>query len=392
MILSDLSWSIRGTLGRKFLALAQQYDDVVDFTLGDPDIPTPEGICEAARNCIREHRTRYTASAGIPQLREAIAAYESQKAGIEILPENVAVTVGATEAIHLAFRMLLNPGDEVVIIGPSWAQCPNNVLLCGAKPMLADKFTDGFLPDMDYLRTLVNDRTKIIVVNSPNNPTGTVYPLELLRDIANLAEEKGLYVFSDEVYSTLVYDKPFHSISRLYPAENLVIFNSFSKAFCMTGWRVGYVIGEAHFIKRLVKMQENVAVCVSSISQWAALEAVSHADRYAALVRERFLARRKTLVSALEGVPGIKYSVPDATFYLFADISATGLDSRSFCFSLLEKEHVALAPGLSFGDAFDRYVRLAFTLEDDVIREGAGRIRRFLESPGRLTGDQTPDA
>lgn len=379
MILSDLSWNIRGTLGRKFLALAQQYDDVVDFTLGDPDIPTPDGICDAAVSCIRGHRTRYTASAGIPQLREAIAAYESRKSGVDIKTGNVAVTVGATEAIHLAFRMLLNPGDEVVIIGPSWAQCPNDVLLCGAKPVIADRFTEGFLPDVDYLGTLVGDRTKIIVVNSPNNPTGTVYPLEVLREIADFAAERGLYVFSDEVYSTLVYDKPFHSISKFYPAENLVIFNSCSKAFCMTGWRLGYVIGEPHFIKRLVKMQENVAVCAGTVSQWAALEALTNAERYAAPVRDKFLGRRKTLTDALDGVPGMRYSVPESTFYLFADISATGMDSRTFCFSLLEKEHVALTPGLSFGDAFDGYVRLAFTLEDDIIREGVLRIRRFME-------------
>ena len=379
MILSDLSWSIRGTLGRKLMSLAQKYEDVINFTLGDPDVPTPEGICQAAYKCIREHRTRYTASAGIPQLREAVAAYESHKAGIEIRPDNVAITVGATEAIHLAFRMLLNPGDEVIIIGPSWAQCPNNVLLCGAKPVIADRYTEGFLPDMDYLRTLVTDRTKIIVVNSPNNPTGTVYPLELLRDIALFAQEKGLYVFSDEVYSALVYDKPFHSISKFFPSEKLVIFNSFSKAFCMTGGRVGYVIGEAHFIKRLVKMQENVAVCVSSVSQWAALEAMTHVDKYAAPIRHTFLARRKVLVDSIEGIPGIRYGTPEATFYLFADISATGMDSRTFCFSLLEKEHVAITPGLSFGDAFDAYVRLAFTVEDDVIQEGARRIRHFME-------------
>lgn len=379
MYFSNLSWSIRGTLGRKFLALAQQYDDVVDFTLGDPDIPTPEGICEAARRCIGEHRTRYTASAGIMQLREAIAAYESAKSGIKAEATNVAVTIGATEAIHLAFRMLLNPGDEVIIIGPTWAQCPNNVLLCGARPVIADRFTEGFLPDLDYLRTLINDRTKLIVVNSPNNPTGTVYPYEILRQIASLADEKGLYVFSDEVYSTLVYDKPFHSISEFYPsAENLVVFNSFSKAFCMTGWRVGYVVGPSHFIKRLVKMQENVAVCVSSISQWAAIEAIRGASAYTEPIREQFRARRTTLLDSLEGSPLIKYTVPDATFYLFVDISATWLDSRSFCSALLENEHVAITPGLSFGDAFDGYIRLAFTLEDDVIREGVRRIQHFL--------------
>jgi len=380
MKLSDLSWSIRGTLGRKLMALARQYDDVIDFTLGDPDIPTPDGICEAAFRAIREHKTRYTASAGLPELRTAIAAYESAKEGIAIAPENVAVTIGATEAIHLAFRMLLNPGNEVIIIGPSWAQCPNNVLLCGAKPIMADRFTDGFLPDLDYLRTLINERTKIIVVNSPNNPTGTVYPKEIIQAIARLADEKGVYVFSDEVYSSLIYDKPFYSITNCFPQENMVLFNSLSKAFCMTGWRVGYAIGEPHFIKRLVKMQENVAVCVSSVSQWAALEAITHADWYAPALRDTFRARRETLLECLKGMPFIRYEAPDATFYLFADISATGMDSRTFCFDLLEKEHVALTPGLSFGDAFDGYIRLAMTMDDAVIREGMRRIRHFLEN------------
>ncbi len=380
MKLSDLSWSIRGTLGRKLMALARQYDDMIDFTLGDPDIPTPDGICEAAFRAIREHKTRYTASAGLPELRAAIAAYESAKEGVAIAPENVAVTIGATEAIHLAFRMLLNPGDEVIIIGPSWAQCPNNVLLCGAKPVIADRFTDGFLPDLDYLRTLINERTKIIVVNSPNNPTGTVYPKHIIQAISRLADEKGVYVFSDEVYSSLIYDKPFYSITNCFPQENMVLFNSLSKAFCMTGWRVGYAIGEPHFIKRIVKMQENVAVCVSSVSQWAALEAITHADRYAPALRDTFRARRETLLECLKGMPDIRYEVPDATFYLFADISATGMDSRTFCFRLLEKEHVALTPGLSFGDAFDGYIRLAMTMDDAVIREGMRRIRHFLEN------------
>lgn len=381
MIFSDLSWSIRGTLGRKFLAMAQQYDDVINFTLGDPDIPTPEGICEAAEKCIREHRTRYTASGGIPELREAIAEIMAEVMAKRTLSgKNVAITVGATEAIHLAFRMLLNPGDEVVIIGPTWAQCPNNVLLCGAKPVIADKFTEGFLPDLEYLRSLITHKTKIIVVNSPNNPTGTVYPREVLKEIAEIATEKGLYLFSDEVYSTLIYDKPYTSITSFFPFENLVTFNSFSKAFCMTGWRVGCVVGEEEFIKRLVKMQENVAVCASTISQWAALEAINHGYDYALAIQNTFRARREVMLKALEGAPYIKYYKPDATFYLFTDISETGLDSRAFCASLLEKEHVAITPGLSFGDAFDGYIRLAFTLEEDVIRDGIGRIRHFLEN------------
>lgn len=380
MEFSDLSWSIRGTLGRKLLTLAQQYDDVIDFTLGDPDIPTPEGICDAAHRSISEHRTRYVASQGIAQLRDAIAAYESKEKGLDIKTENVAITVGATEAIHLTFRMLLNPGDEVIIVGPTWAQTPNNVLLCGAKPVLADKFTTGFLPDTNYIRSLITGRTKIILVNSPNNPTGTVYPPEILKEIACIAEEKGLYVISDEVYSLLVFDKPFYSISQVFPFKNLLIFNSFSKAFCMTGWRVGYVIGDPHFIKRLSKMQENIVVCACSVSQWAALEAISHVDRYTSPVREAFKSRRNTLLNALEGIPLISYTAPDATFYLFVDISKTGMDSQSFCLDILEKEHLALTPGLSFGDAFDGYVRLAFTLDGSILKDGAGRLRHYIEN------------
>ena len=359
---------------------AQQYDDVVDFTLGDPDIPTPDGICEAAIRAIREHKTRYTAAGGIRPLREALATDMAEETGLELTAENVAVTIGATEAIHLAFRMLLNPGDEVIIIGPQWAQCPNNVLLCGAKPVMADRFTEGFLPDINYLRSLVTDRTKIILVNSPNNPTGTVYPKQTLQEIAHLAHEKGICLFSDEVYASLTFEKSFVSVAHWCDLDNVVVFSSFSKSFCMTGWRVGCVISEPHFIKRLIKMQENVAICATAPSQWAALEAITHKEQYAVPIRDVFRTRRAVLLDALNGTPKIRFFCPDATFYLFVDISKTGLDSRTFCDRLLEKEHVAVTPGLSFGDSFDGYIRMAFTLNDDVLRDGAARIRRFTDS------------
>ena len=380
MELSELSWSIRGTLGRKLLKKSMQYEGVVDFTLGDPDIPTPDGICEAAIRSIREHKTRYTAAGGIMPLREAVAASMAEETGIPLTAENVAITVGATEAIHLAFRMLLNPGDEVIIIGPSWAQCPNNVLLCGAKPVMAERFTEGFLPDIDYLRSLVNERTKIIVVNSPNNPTGTVYPKETLQAIAQLAHEKNLCLFSDEVYASLTFDVPYVSIGHWCDRKNVVVFSSASKSFCMTGWRVGCVISEPHFIKRLIKMQENVAICASAPSQYAALEAITHFEEYMLPIWQTFRARREVLIEALKDVPKIRFIRPAATFYLFVDISETGLDSRTFCDRLLEQEHVVVTPGLSFGDSFDGYIRLAFTLNDDTLREGAARIRRFIES------------
>lgn len=341
LILSKLSWSIQGTLGRKFLRKAQQYTGAVDFTLGDPDIPTPRGICWAAIRAIRNHKTRYTAAGGIQPLREAVAANMSVETGLPLTAENIAITIGATEAFHLAFRMLLNPDDEVIIIGPSWSQCANNVLLCGAKPVIADRFTEDFLPDIDYLRTLITERTKIIVVNSPNNHTGTVYPRHTLQAIAHLAHEKGIYLFSDEVYASLAFDKPFVSVAHWCDRDNVVVFSSLSKSFCMTGWRVGCVISEPHFIKRLIKMQENVAICASAPSQWTALEAVTHADKYSKPIRDKFRARRKVLLDALKETPKIRFFCPDA---------------------------------------FDGYIRLAFTLNDDVLREGAARLRRFINS------------
>ena len=384
MILSNISRSIKGTLGRRLLKKSMKYEGVLNFALGDPDIPTPYGICKAAVRSIIEHKTHYTPAGGIAPLREAVAKNMSVETGLPLTADNVAITIGATEAIHLAFRMLLNPGDEVIIIGPSWTQCANNVLLCSAKPIVTDRFTEGFLPDIDHLRSLVTDRTKIIVVNSPNNPTGTVYPKEILQAIAGLAHEKGICLFSDEVYASLTFDKPFESVAQWCDRDNVVVFSSFSKNFSMTGWRVGCVISEPKFIKRLIMMQENVAICASAPSQWAALEAVTHAEKYEAPIRKTFRKRRQVLIEALKDVPKIRFACPDATFYLFVDISATGLDSRTFSDRLLEQEQVAVTPGLSFGETFDGYVRLAFTLNEDALRECAVRIRRFIESLDRL--------
>ena len=377
MELSALSRVIAPTLSRQLFMMAKRYDDVVDFTLGDPDIRTPEGICHAAYLASIEGHTRYAPNAGIPELREAIAHFESTGNGADYEPSNVAVTVGATEAIYLALLSVLNPGDEVIILAPYWVQYENIVRLIGAKPVIINCM-DSFEPDLLSLRKAVNGKTRVVIVNSPNNPSGHIYSEKTLREIASIAVDNHLLIVADEVYRSLSFDHPCPSLGSFCPHDNLIVINSFSKQFAMTGWRVGYVVASEEITASIVKFQQNIAVCVSTPNQYAALEALSNADHYASGIRDCFRHRRDVLKAQLDNIDGIRFQVPGGTFYAFIDISSTGLDSKSFCFSLLETEHVAVIPGIAFGNAFDRFIRLAFTLDEDRIIEGISRINRFI--------------
>ena len=358
--------------------LAKQYDDVIDFTLGDPDIPTPGAICEAADRAAKAGKTRYAPNGGIPELRESIARNVSSYTGIRFYAENVAVTVGATQAVFLSFMACINPGDEVIILAPYWVQYENIVKLLGGTPVIIDRFKEGFEPDLTAIREAINERTRVIVVNSPNNPSGYVYRSTFLRDLAKIAEENDLIIFDDEAYRSLTYDREFISMAGFCRRSNIIIINSFSKQFAMTGWRVGYVVAEKEFIDAVIKFQQNMAVCVATPNQYAALEAMTNADGYSEMIRGVFRRRREVLTEQLGRIPKLKFQAPQGTFYAFIDISATGMDSRTFCFSLLEKERVAVIPGLAFGEAFDSYIRLAFTINEERIAEGARRIASFL--------------
>lgn len=380
MELSDISRVVAPTLSRQLFVMAKQYSDVIDFTLGDPDIPTHKDICEAAYRATLEGKTRYASNAGLPALRETIASYTTKGTPFEYKADNVAVTFGATEAIYLAFMALLNPGDEVIILAPYWVQYENIVKLLGAKPVIVDEFDHDFEPSLEAIKKSITSKTRAIVVNSPNNPSGYIYSEDLLKSVSELAVANNLCIFADEVYKMLIYNKEYVSIAKYCPKEQLVIFNSFSKMFAMTGWRVGYVVADEEIIKTVVKLQQNIAVCVATPSQYAAIEAMTNADNYTSLLQERFASRRNTLCQELNKCDKISYVAPDGTFYVFLDISATGLDSKTFCFSLLEKEHVAVIPGIAFGEAFDKYIRLAFTLNEDCIIEGGNRIRKFINN------------
>ena len=383
MELSALTRVISPTLSRQLFMMAKQYDDVVDFTLGDPDIPTPLPICEAAINAAKAGHTRYAPNAGLPALREAIARQVSKESGIAYEANNVAVTVGATEAVYLAFMACINPGDEVIILAPYWVQYENIVKLFGGKPVIVDTFKEGFEPDTDVIFKAITDKTKVIVVNSPNNPSGYIYDDSFLEALEEMVSANHILIFDDEAYRSLVYEQDFPSITSYCRKENVVIINSFSKQFAMTGWRVGYVVGEEDFIKEIIKFQQNIAVCVATPNQYAALEAISNTDRYAIGIKDVFTKRRETLIRELNKIDKISYEAPQGTFYAFIDISKTGLKSKFFCFDLLEKEHVAVIPGVAFGASFDNYIRLAFTLNEDRIIEGCSRIKHFLDGINR---------
>lgn len=380
MMLSDLSRVISPTLSRQLFMMAKQYSDVIDFTLGDPDIPTPEPICWAAYNAAKVGRTHYAPNAGLPALREVIAKQVTKESGIQYETNNVAVTVGATEAVYLSFMACINPGDEVIILAPYWVQYENIVKLLGGKPVIVDTFKEDFEPDIKAIQTAINERTKAIVFNSPNNPSGYIYKDSFLKELAERSIANHLLIFDDEAYRSLVYDGEYPSIAKYCKKEDIVIINSFSKQFAMTGWRVGYVVAEEGFINAVVKFQQNIAVCVSTPNQYAAIEAITNTDKYAGGIKDVFQKRRDVLTKELKKIEGIKFQAPAGTFYAFIDISSTGMDSKTFCFSLLEKQHVAVIPGLAFGEAFDNYIRLAFTLNEDKIIEGIKRISSFISS------------
>lgn len=378
MELSNLTRVIAPTLSRQLFMMAKQYEDVIDFTLGDPDVPTPKAICDAAYNAASNGKTHYAPNAGLPTLREAIAKQVSIESGIYFSANNVAVTIGATEAVYLSFMACINPGDEVIILAPYWVQYENIVKLLGGKPVIVDTLKEDFEPDLIAIHKAINEHTKAIVINSPNNPSGYVYKEIFLRELAEMASANNIFIFDDEAYRSLVFEGEFSSIAKHCKKEGIVIINSFSKEFAMTGWRVGYVVADENFINTVVKFQQNIAVCVSTPNQYAAIEAITNKNKYAGGIKDVFLKRRDVLTRELSKIDKLKFKAPAGTFYAFIDISSTGMDSKTFCFSLLEKQHVAVIPGVAFGEAFDNYIRLAFTLNEDKIIEGISRINEFI--------------
>ena len=357
-------------------------DDVVDFTLGDPDIQPHQAIKDAACNAIRQGKTRYSQNAGLLELRNTIAEYYRQKEGYTYDPATeIMVSVGAMEGLYLAFLALLDEGDEVIIPAPYYVNYVQMVQMCHAIPVVVDNPGAGELTFcIADVEAAVTPRTKAIVINTPSNPSGKIIPEDKLEALAALAVKHNLVVIADEVYKCLIYDKkPFHSIVGMEGMrERTLLINSLSKEFCMTGYRLGYSVGPQELIAAMTKLQENVAACAPLPSQYAGIEALSGRADYSAQMVDIFTERRNILYDGLKDIPQIRPILPEATFYMMVDISSTGMTSLEFAHSLLKEAKVAVVPGVAYGKSCDRYVRIAFTIDRERIEEGVRRIKAYF--------------
>ena len=384
--LSRAAQTIQPSPIRKMFNLADGMEDVISFTVGEPDFSTPQHIVNSAIGALERGEHHYTPNAGILPLRQAIAETTEDSHGLHYDPEHeIIVTAGGMEALMLTMMTLLDPGDEWLLADPCWTNYSRQIQLCSAVPrFVPTRAEDGFFFDPDALEAAITPRTKGFLINSPTNPTGGVAARKRLEALASIARRHGLWVISDEVYRELVYDGETADSIAVLPGmqERTIVVNSFSKTYAMTGWRVGYALGPQNVIGNMVKLQENVAACVNSSAQYGALAALLGPQDGKNEMLRAYATRRTILLEELSKIPGLSASAPQGTFYLFVDIRATGMDAERFAMDLLEKERVIVVPGEAFGESGRHYVRLSFAVSLETIREGARRIARYMQSLG----------
>jgi aminotransferase len=369
------------SLPRKLFDMAKTIGgDVIDLTLGDPDVPPPENVREAACEAIRACRTRYSQNAGQMETREAIAAYNRRVRGRDVSAEDFCVTVGAMGSIYMVLSSLVNPGDEVIIPAPYWVNYVEVTKLCGGVPViLSTREEDGFMPTPEDVEKLITPRTKVLVINSPNNPSGRVMSPATVSALARLAVRRDLFVISDEVYRALVHGNvPYASIwDEPGMRERCCVLDAVSKHFSMTGYRLGWTLGPRPLVEIMARLQENIAACAPLPAQWAAIEAYGEATDIEP-IRAEYAHRRQIVVEGIAAIDGLSLGGVDAAFYAFINISRTKMDSQTFAYRLLEEERVAVVPGLAYGDAYDDYIRIAFTVQGPRLQEAIGRLAAFV--------------
>lgn len=382
MKLSQRAVQLTPSEPRRIYDEAQKYRNVIDLTLGDPDLPPPMNVREAACEAICAGKTRYSANAGLLALRQAIVAEARKEYGMDFRAESeVIVTVGAMESAYLSLWSLLDEGDEAIIPAPYWINYGEVVKSCGAKPVFIEtRPEDAFIVQPKEIEKRITSKTRLLILNSPANPTGAVIPGETLDKLAELAEKYDLTVISDEIYSHLVYDgrKAESILTRPGMRERTVVVNGFSKRYAMTGWRVGWTLAPSPLIRVMTQMTENIVACAPLPSQYAALEALSDRTDESYILHE-FEKRRDCVLEELQTIPQITSVGIPATFYAFLDVSATGMSGEEFAMGLLKAKQVAVIHGNAYGgDAYRHYIRIAFTLPCDELRKAFARIREFL--------------
>ncbi|GEO26977.1 putative N-acetyl-LL-diaminopimelate aminotransferase [Alicyclobacillus acidoterrestris] len=366
---------------RKFTDLVANYPEAISLTIGQPHWPTPEHVRRAAAVAIEDGRTTYTPNRGLPALRQAVATYYSDKFQLEYQPETeILVTAGATHALDISLRTLLQPGDEVLIPGPAYPGYEPVVRLAGANPVSIDTRKDGFKVTPASLKAHVNERTKAIVLASPANPTGVAYTREELSELAGALRPTNLYVILDEIYSELHFAEQHVSLATFPDMRHrCIVIHGLSKSHSMTGWRIGFTFAPAEITAEMVKLLQYSITCASSISQYAALAAMEEGRHDAKPMREQYRQNRDMVVASLRRM-GLQIVEPQGAFYAFPDISASGKSSQQFARDLLQEANVAVIPGDAFGVLGEGYVRLSYACEPDKLREALERIGHFVEA------------
>ena len=367
--------------------VAESMPGSVKLCYGESDMPTPEFICRAATEAMRAGHTFYTHTGGYMALREAIAAKVFELHQVEYRGSEVMSTVGATAAIFTAIRAFVGPGDNAIVISPAYAIFVNAVTMCGGEPRPVALEVDGtrFRLDVDRVRRAIDANTRMIIVNSPSNPTGWMITVEEQRALCELAEEHDLVILSDEVYERLVYDIPLApSFARVMPGKDrVIVVNSFSKTYNMTGWRLGWAQASEPIVRTMYKAAEFITSNPAAMVQQAGITALTDGEPYLRELRQHYAARREQVKRALTSIPGVTLTEPDGAFYAFFTIDGLR-DSTAFTAQLVRETGVALTPGVAFGDAGEGYVRLCFAASEQTVADGLQRLARFMAaSPPR---------
>jgi aminotransferase len=366
---------------RKFFDIANEMEDAISLGVGEPDFDTPWHIREEGIYNLEKGKTVYTSNSGLMELREEISKYLSRRFSIEYNPKTqILVTVGASEGIDLALRALLNPGDEVLIPEPSYVSYKPCTIMAGGVPVtITTKAENEFRLTPEQLKAHITDRTKVLILPYPNNPTGGIMEKEDLEKIADILRDRDIVVISDEIYAELTYDKEHVSIASIPGMyENTLVINGFSKAYAMTGWRLGYAAGPEELIAMMTKIHQYAIMCAPTTSQYAAVEALRNGDSDVAEMRNSFNRRRRIMVDGFRKM-GMDCFEPLGAFYVFPSIAKTGMTSEEFCKRLLYEQKVAVVPGTAFGESGEGFIRCSYAYSIDNIKEALRRIEKFME-------------
>lgn len=366
---------------RKFFDIVNEMKDAISLGVGEPDFDTPWHIREEGIYSLERGRTFYTSNAGLKELKEEICHYLSRRIGVDYdYKKDIIVTVGGSEAIDIALRAVINPGEEVLIPQPSYVSYLPCAVLADAVPVIIElKAENEFRLTKEEVLAHITPKTKVLIMPFPNNPTGAIMEKKDLEEIAQVAIEKDILVISDEIYSELTYGVEHVSIASLPGMkERTIVINGFSKAYAMTGWRLGYAAGPAQIIEQMIKIHQFAIMCAPTNSQYAAVEALKNGDKDIAVMREAYDQRRRYLVHTLREM-GMECFEPFGAFYVFPCIKKFGLSSEEFATRLLNEEKVAVVPGTAFGDCGEGFLRISYAYSLEDLKRALERLERFVK-------------